>query len=156
MSADLRCYNVADLRERARRRLPHGIWEYLERGVEDETGMARNRAAFDRVTFRPRVLRGVQSIDTKTDIFGTSSAMPLALGPTGAAGLIWYKGDIALARAAAAAGVPFTISSASTMDLEQIAVAGGRLWFQLYYWEDRSLSHAVVARAHESAARPCS
>lgn len=75
--------------------------------------------------------------------------MPLALAPTGAAGLLWYQGDLALARAAAGAGVPFTISSASTMDLERIAVAGGRLWFQLYFWEDRSLSHAVVAKAHD-------
>lgn len=149
MSADLRCYNIDDLRERARRRLPRGVWEYLERGVEDETGMARNRAAFERVTFRPRVLRGVQAIDTSAEIFGKPSALPLALAPTGAAGLMWHRGDLALARAAAAAGVPFTISSASTMDLEQIAVAGGRLWFQLYLWEDRSLSHAVVARAHE-------
>ena len=62
MVADLRCYNIADLRERARRRLPRGIWEYAERGVEDETGMARNRAAFEAVTFRPRVLRGVHAV----------------------------------------------------------------------------------------------
>ena len=149
MSSDLSCYSIADLRERARRRLPRGIWEYAERGTEDETGMARNRAAFERVTFRPRVLRGVQSIDPGTEIFGKRSAMPLALAPTGAAGLLWYEGDLALARAAAAAGVPFTISSASTMDVEQIALAGGRLWFQLYYWEDRALSHAVVDRARD-------
>ena len=148
MAPDLRCYNIADLRERARRRLPRGIWEYAERGTEDETGMARNRAAFERVTFRPRVLRGVQAIDTRADIFGRSASLPLALAPTGAAGLLWHNGDLALARAAAAAGLPFTISSASTMDLEQIAAAGGRLWFQLYYWEDRELSHAVVDRAH--------
>lgn len=148
MSADLRCYNIADLRERARRRLPRGIWEYAERGVEDETGMARNRAAFDRVTFRPRVLRGVHAVDTRSAIFGSEVPLPLALAPTGAAGLLWYQGDLALARAAAKAGLPFTISSASTMDLEEIAVAGGRLWFQLYYWEDRSLSHAVVDKAH--------
>jgi (S)-mandelate dehydrogenase len=149
LKADLACYNIADLRERARRRLPRGIWEYAERGTEDETGMVRNRAAFERVTFRPRVLRGVQAVDTSAEIFGKPSAMPLALAPTGAAGLLWYQGDLALARAAAVAGVPFTISSASTMDLEQIAVAGGRLWFQLYYWEDRSLSHAVVDRARD-------
>ncbi len=149
MSADLRCYNIADLRERARRRLPRGIWEYAERGVEDETGMARNRAAFERVTFRPRVLRGVHAVDTRSDIFGSEVPSPLALAPTGAAGLLWYQGDLALARAAAKAGLPFTISSASTMDLEEIAVAGGRLWFQLYYWEDRSLSHAVVDKAHD-------
>jgi isopentenyl diphosphate isomerase/L-lactate dehydrogenase-like FMN-dependent dehydrogenase len=148
MAADLRCYNIADLRARARRRLPRGIWEYAERGVEDEVGMARNRAAFEAVTFRPRVLRGVHAVDPATTIFGQPSPLPLAVGPTGAAGLLWYQGDLALARAAAAAGVPFTISSASTMDLEQIAVAGGRLWFQLYLWEDRSLSHAVVDKAH--------
>ena len=149
MAADLGCYNIADLRERARRRLPLGIWEYAERGVEDECGMARNRAAFDAMTFRPRVLRGVERIDTTTEIFGKPAAFPLAIAPTGAAGMLWYRGDIALARAAAKAGVPFTISSASTMDLEEIATAGGRLWFQLYLWEDRSLSHAVVDRAWE-------
>ena len=149
MVADLRCYNIADLRERARRRLPRGIWEYAERGVEDETGMARNRAAFEAVTFRPRVLRGVHAVDPGATIFGRPSALPLAVAPTGAAGLLWYQGDLALARAAAAAGVPFTISSASTMDLEQIAVAGGRLWFQLYLWEDRSLSQAVVDKARD-------
>jgi isopentenyl diphosphate isomerase/L-lactate dehydrogenase-like FMN-dependent dehydrogenase len=149
LASDLACWNIADLRERARRRLPRGIWEYAERGTEDECGMARNRAAFDRVTFRPRVLRGVQAVDTRTQIFGKPSALPLALAPTGAAGLLWYKGDLALARAAAAAGVPFTVSSASTMDLEQIAVAGGRIWFQLYYWEDRELSHVVVDKARD-------
>ncbi|MXP40761.1 alpha-hydroxy-acid oxidizing protein [Altererythrobacter soli] len=147
MAADLGCYNIADLRERARRRLPLGIWEYAERGVEDECGMARNRAAFDALTFRPRVLRRVDKIDTATQILGGPAAFPLAVAPTGAAGLLWYRGDLALARAAAKANVPFTISSASTMDLEDIAEAGGRLWFQLYLWENRSLSLAVVDRA---------
>jgi isopentenyl diphosphate isomerase/L-lactate dehydrogenase-like FMN-dependent dehydrogenase len=147
MGADLACYNIADLRERARRRLPLGIWEYAERGVEDETGMARNRAAFDAVTFRPRVLRGVHQVDRTTELWGKPLPFPLAVAPTGAAGLMWHNGDLALARAAAATGLPFTISSASTMDLEQIVPAGGRLWFQLYLWEDRSLSHAVVERA---------
>jgi len=149
MSGDLSCYNIADLRELARKRLPHGVWEYAERGTEDETGMARNRAAFERVTFRPRVLRGVQAVDTTTTLWGQPIPFPLAVAPTGAAGMMWYRGDLALARAAAKAGLPFTISSASTMDLEEIAVAGGRLWFQLYLWEDRGLSHAVVQRAHE-------
>jgi (S)-mandelate dehydrogenase len=150
MSADLSCYNIADLRERARRRLPHGVWEYAERGTEDENGMGRNRAAFERVTFRPRVLRGVQAVDTQTTLWGRPIPFPLAFAPTGAAGMMWYQGDLALARAAAKAGLPFTISSASTMDLEEIAVAGGRLWFQLYLWEDRSLSYAVMQRAHEA------
>ena len=110
MSLDLRCYNIADLRDRARRRLPRGIWEYAERGVEDETGMARNRAAFERVTFRPRVLRGVHAVDTQSTIFGKTVPLPLALAPTGAAGLLWYQGDLALARAAAKAGASLTPS----------------------------------------------
>ncbi len=144
---DLGCYNIADLRDRARRRLPLGVWEYAERGVEDECGMARNRAAFEAITFRPRVLRGVDRVDPSTEVFGRRLPFPLAIAPTGAAGLMWHKGDLALARAAANAGVPFIISSASTMDLEQISEAGGRQWFQLYLWEDRSLSYAVIDRA---------
>lgn len=147
MAADLGCYNIADLRERARRRLPLGIWEYLERGVEDECGMARNRAAFEAMTFRPRVLRGVHRVDPSTEIFGRRVPFPLAVAPTGAAGLIWHRGDLALARASTQTGVPFVISSASTMDIEQIAQAGGRQWFQLYLWEDRALSHTVMDRA---------
>ncbi len=147
MAGLLDCHNIADLREQARRRLPHGIWEYAERGTEDELGMARNRAALDRVTFKPRVLRGVAQVDTSAQLLGSPSALPMAVAPTGAAGLLWYKGDLALAKAAASANLPFTISSASTMDLHHIAEAGGRLWFQLYLWEDRSLSHAVVDRA---------
>lgn len=131
----------------ARRRLPRGIWEYAERGTEDELGMGRNRAGFDRVTFRPRVLRGVADVDPSTRILGQRAALPLAIAPTGAAGLLWHDGDLALAKAAADAGVPFTISSASTMDLPLIAKAGGRLWFQLYLWEDKSLSMEVVDRA---------
>lgn len=147
MDETLGCYNIADLRARARARLPHGVWEYLERGVEDETGMARNRAALDRLAFLPRVLRNVSKVDTATTILGKPSPLPLAIAPTGAAGIMWYRGDVELARAAARAGVPFTISSASTMDLEDVVPAGGRQWFQLYLWQDRELSYAVVDRA---------
>lgn len=147
MSTTLGCYNIADLREKARRRLPLGVWEYLERGVEDETGMARNRDRFEARTFVPRVLRKVDQIDTSCSIFGKPSASPLAIAPTGAAGIMWHKGDMHLARAAAAANIPFTISSASTMDVQDIITAGGRQWFQLYLWQNRALSYAVVERA---------
>lgn len=148
MTGALGCYNIADLREKARRRLPLGVWEYLERGVEDETGMARNRDAFDRIALRPRVLRNVETIDTTTTILGSRSALPLAIAPTGAAGMMWYRGDVALARAAASAGIPFCISSASTMDVEEFADIDGTRWFQLYMWEDPELSYQVVRRAH--------
>jgi len=147
MSGPASCHNIADLAAAARRRLPLGVWEYLERGVEDETGMARNRAAFDRIALVPRVGRNVERIDLTTPVFGQASALPFAIGPTGAAGMMWHKGDVELARAAAQAGIPFCISSASTMELEDIAAAGGRQWFQLYCWEDRALSLRVVDRA---------
>ena len=142
------CYNIADLAKAARRRLPNGVWEYLERGVEDETGMVRNRAAFDRIALIPRVGRNVEQVSLETPIFGQTSLLPFAIAPTGAAGMMWHKGDLELARAAAKAGIPFTISSASTLGLEDIAAIGGRLWFQLYCWADRALSLAVVDRAH--------
>lgn len=148
MGATLDCWNIADLREKAQARLPRGIWEYLERGVEDEHGMARNRAALDALTFVPRVMRRVEAIDTSASLFGKPVPLPLAIAPTGAAGLIWHKGDAHLARAAAAAGVPFTISSAGTMDIEEIALAGVTQWFQLYLWRDKELSYDVVRRAH--------
>ena len=125
------------------------MWEYLERGVEDELGIARNRAALDAVTFRPRVLRGVESVDLSASLLGCDSAMPLVVAPTGAAGLLWYEGDRLLAEGAAYAGVPFTVSSASTMDLPDVAAAGGTQWFQLYMWQNRDLSYAVVDRAAE-------
>ena len=145
------CWNIADLRAKAKRRLPLGVWEYVERGVEDELGLARNRAGFGAIGFRPRVLRNVEQIDPSTTLLGRPAPFPLAVAPTGAAGLLWYQGDLALAKAAAKAGVPFTICSASTMDIDQIAQAGGRLWFQLYMWADRSLSHTVIDRAQASS-----
>ncbi len=141
-------YNIADLRERARRRLPRGIYDYVERGVEDDIGLAANRAAWAAARLLPKVARDVSRIDKRTTLFGREIAMPLAVAPTGSAGLVWHDGDLAIARAAAAARVPFTISSATTMPIEEIASAGGTLWFQLYLWADRALSHAAMARAH--------
>jgi len=142
-------FNIFQLREHARARLPRGIFEYMDRGTEDEVALSNNREAFERVKFVPRVLRNVSVIDSTTELFGRPMSMPLALGATGAAGLVWHDGDIALARAAANAGIPFTISSASTMPIEQIAAVGGRQWFQLYPWENRAHSYALVRKAHE-------
>ena len=112
--------------------------------------MARNRAAYDRLQFLPRVMRDVSSIDPSVEVFGRQARLPLALAPTGAAGLMWHRGEAHLARAAAAAGLPFTISSAGTMELEDIVAQGGNQWFQLYLWRDRELSYDVVRRAHDA------
>ena len=74
--------------------------------------------------------------------------MPLVIAPTGTAGLMWYEGELALARAARAAGIPFTLATGSMTAMERVAdEAGGELWFQLYMWPDRSLSHELVERA---------
>lgn len=144
----LRAYNIADLREMARRRLPKGIFEFIDRGTEDEVALRNNRAAFERITFQPRTLVDVADRSQEITLFGRKVPMPFAVGPTGTAGLLWYQGEVGLARAAARAGIPFAVAINSMTSMETIAEqAGGRLWFQLYMWSDRSLSHQIVARA---------
>jgi isopentenyl diphosphate isomerase/L-lactate dehydrogenase-like FMN-dependent dehydrogenase len=142
-----RALNIDDLRKAAHARLPRGVFDYLERGVEDELALDGNRAAFRRIKLLPRVLRGVETVDTTHQVLGETMAFPFAVAPTGGASLFSYKGDIAAARAAAKRNIPFIISTASTLDVEEIATAGGKLWFQLYLWENRELSHAAMARA---------
>jgi hypothetical protein len=147
----LGAYNIADLREMARRRLPHGIFEFIDRGTEDEVALRNNRAAFERIRFRPRTLVDVSARSQEITLFGRKSPLPIAVGPTGTAGLLWYQGEVGLAKAAAAAGIPFTVAINSMTSMETIAEqAGGRLWFQLYMWSERSLSHQIVARAKEA------
>ncbi|NYT22590.1 alpha-hydroxy-acid oxidizing protein [Alcaligenaceae bacterium] len=141
-------YNISDLRDRARRVLPRGLFEFVDRGTEDEACIDRNATAFKRIGLRPRVLVDVSERSLTTDFFGQASAMPLAVAPTGAAGLLWLDGEIAIARAAAESGIPFTLSTASIISMEKVASeAGGRLWFQLYMWPDRSMSYQLVDRA---------
>lgn len=145
------CYSIADLRQRARRRLPRGIFEFVDRGTEDEMLLQLNRAALDRLRIVPRLPVDVSRRSTATMLFGRPIAMPLAIAPTGAAGLVWHEGELALARAAAAAGVPFTNATGSLTSLERIAAgAGGRLWFQLYVWRDAGLSFQLIERAERA------
>lgn len=140
--------NIEDVRELARRRLPRGIFEYIDRGAEDEVGLAGLRQAFDAVTFNPRVLADVSGRDLSTTLLGHKQPLPLAIAPTAAAGLVWHEGEIALARAAAQAGIPFCIATGSITAMEAIAAATkGPLWFQLYMWQERALSYALIDRA---------
>ncbi len=144
----MQIHNLHDLREAARRRLPRGIFDYIDRGVEDEVALQENRAAFARVKLRPHVLRDVTGRTAATTLFGQPLAMPVAVAPTGSAGLVWYQGELELARAAAAAGIPFTLATAAMTSMETIAQqVQGRLWFQLNMFADRAISHAMVARA---------
>lgn len=145
----LGAYNIFDLREMAMRRVPKGVFEFVDRGTEDEVGLRNNRDAFERIKLKPRTLVDVSKRSQEIEFFGHKHKMPIAIAPTGTAGLMWYQGEIALAKAAAAAGIPFTLATGSQTSMEKVAeaVPGARLWFQLYMWPDRSLSHQLVERA---------
>jgi (S)-mandelate dehydrogenase len=144
----LGAYDIADLREMAKRRLPKGIFEFMDRGNGDEVAVANNRAAFERVKLNPRMLVDTSRRTQEITLFGRKQAMPIAIAPTGSAGLTWYQGEIALARAAREAGIPFALATGSMTALETVAEqAGGTLWFQAYMWPDRSLSHKLIERA---------
>jgi isopentenyl diphosphate isomerase/L-lactate dehydrogenase-like FMN-dependent dehydrogenase len=148
MASYLSAYNIADLREIARSRLPRGVFEFVDRGTEDEVSLRHNFEALRKIRFRPRTLVDVSGRSQAIELFGKRHEMPIAIAPTGSAGLTWYEGEIALARAAAAAGIPFTLATGSMTAMEKVAAeAGGTLWFQLYMWPDRSLSHKLVERA---------
>jgi isopentenyl diphosphate isomerase/L-lactate dehydrogenase-like FMN-dependent dehydrogenase len=141
-------YDIADLREIARRRLPKGVFEFIDRGNGDEVALANNRAAFGRVKIAPHQLVDTSQRTQEITLFGKRHRMPMAIAPTGSAGLTWFEGEIALARAAKAAGIPFTLATGSMTALERVAQeAGGTLWFQVYMWPDRSLSHGLIERA---------
>jgi (S)-mandelate dehydrogenase len=143
--------NLADLRNVARRRLPHFIFEYVDGGAEDEVCLRTNRTAFERYALLPRSLVDVSQRSMSINLFGRTSAAPLIVAPTGFNGLLTRDADCLIARAAAAAGIPSALSMVSNATLEAVAQAsaalGGRHWFQLYLLKDRRINEALVARA---------
>ena len=148
MAALDNCYNIFDLREAAKRRLPRGVFEFVDRATEDHLALQGNRDGFQEIKLRHRSLVDVSGRSTATTLFGKPMALPMAIAPTGAAGLCWFRGELALAKAAAKAGIPLTLSTASMTAMETIATeAGGRLWFQLYVWKRRDLSYQIIERA---------
>lgn len=139
---------VEDLRKVARRRLPRGVFDYIDGGAEDERTLGRNVASFARIEFRPNVLRDVSQIDLSTSLFGSKIAMPLILAPTGYTRLTHSQGELSVARAAARAGIPYSLSTMSTRSIEEVAaVSTGSKWFQVYTWKDRGLVRELVERA---------
>jgi (S)-mandelate dehydrogenase len=140
--------NIFDLRDMARRRLPRWLFEFVDRGTEDEVALDNNRRAFEQYKLLPRMLVDVSGRSLETTLFGSEHKMPIGIAPTGAAGMMWYRGELELARAAKAAGIPFSLATGSITSMEQVAAeVGGTLWMQLYMWADRRLSHQVVRRA---------
>lgn len=141
-------YSISDFREIAKRKLPKGLFEFIDRVNDDEIAMQENIEALARIKLVSRVLTDVSKRNLSIELLGKQQALPFAIGPTGSAGLTWFEGEIALAKAAAKLGIPFTLATGSMTAMERVvSEAGGTLWFQLYLWPDRSLSHQLVRRA---------
>ena len=129
--------SVGDYRALAKARLPHFLFEYLDGGSYDEVTLRRNVEDLQAIALKQRVLRDVSSIDLSTELFGKRWAMPVGLGPVGLSGLYARRGEVQAARAAAAAGVPFALSTRQRL-LDRRSRGGGPvLWFQLYIVKDR-------------------
>jgi L-lactate dehydrogenase (cytochrome) len=139
---------VEDLRKVAKRRLPRGVFDYIDGAAEDERSLANNTAAFARFEFNPNVLRDVSAIDVSTTLLGRHISMPLVIAPTGYTRLTHSQGELAVARAANRAGIPYSLSTMSTRSIEEVAeVSDGSKWFQVYTWKDRGLVRELVERA---------
>ena len=140
--------NIFDLRDMAKRRLPKWLFEFVDRGTEDEVALRNNREAFERIQLRPRMLVDVSGRKLDSTLYGKEHKMPIGIAPTGAAGMMWYEGELELARAAKEAGIPFSLATGSITSMEKISgEVGGTLWMQLYMWGERRLSHQLVKRA---------
>ncbi|CAN7549064.1 alpha-hydroxy-acid oxidizing protein [Rhizobium leguminosarum] len=139
--------NIEELRQRARRRLPRMVFDYLEGGAGGERGLVRNRTALDRILFNPHRLTDVSHRDSSVELFGKTYPLPMVIAPTGLNAVLRPDGDILLARAAAQAGIPFCLSTASTTTIEDLARrVDGEHWFQLYVVQ-QGLAETLVKRA---------
>ncbi len=143
-----RAANIDDLRLIAKRRLPGGIFDYIDGGAEDEVSLHRNRDAYQRYEFVPRILRDVSNIDTSTIFLGRTLPSPLVFSPTGFTRIAHSQGELAVARVADAHQLPYCLSTLSTRSIEEVAaVSNGPKWFQVYVWKDRALVHDMLTRA---------
>ncbi|WP_426397293.1 alpha-hydroxy-acid oxidizing protein [Ralstonia sp. R-29] len=140
-------FSVEDYRRAAQRYLPRMVFDYIEGGADDESGLQRNRSAFDNFQFKPSRLTDVRHRDLSIELAGQRAALPLVVAPMGLTGACRPDGDVMLARAAARAGIPFVLSTASNVSLEDLARRStARLWFQLYVVH-REHARALTARA---------
>ena len=142
-------HSIDDLRILARRRLPHAVFDFIDGGATDETTLRGNTAAFDEWYLMPRVAVDVSRRDTRRSILGFESQLPIMWSPTGLAGFFRRDGEIVGARAAAACGVPFCLSTKSIASIEDVARASpdGDRWFQLYFLKDRASMNGLLDRA---------
>lgn len=145
---------IEDLRRKARRRMPHFVWEYLDSATGDETAHARNMAALEAIRFHPTILKGPQPALLETRFLGQDYDAPFGIAPVGMAGLIWPGAEQHLARAARDARLPFCLSTVATRLPEEIGpIAGEMGWFQLYPPSDPEIRRDIIERAWESGFR---
>ena len=143
MPLERRLYSVTESRRLARRVLPRPIFDFIDGGAEDERTLRRNEAAFGDVRLLPRPLDGTTVRDQSLELFGRRLSLPVLVGPTGLSGLLWPDGELAAARAAAAAGTAYCLSHASTCTIEDLpALADGPRWMQVFMYRERELTRA--------------
>ena len=147
-----RVRTVADFQHLARKRTPRSVFDYVEGAAEAERSRDRSVQAFDHVTFHPRVLRDVASVDPSTTIQGVPARLPVVFGPTGFTRMMHRAGEIAIARAAGRAGVPYVLSTLGTTSIERLAheAPDTARWFQLYVSKDRGRATELITRARDS------
>ena len=140
---------IDDLRRIARKRTPKAAFDYADGAAEAEISLARARRTFAELQFNPAILRNVSTVDTGWEVLGKRVELPFGIAPTGFTRMMQTEGEHAGASAAAAAGIPFALSTMGTTSIEDVAAAApnGRNWFQLYMWKDRDRSMALVDRA---------
>jgi len=145
--------NLTEIELAARERLAPLAYEYYVGGANDEVTIRENRAAFERLSLRYRVLVDVSRRSTSTTVLGTRVDVPVLVAPTAFQRLACDDGELATARAAAASGTVMILSTASTCTIEDVGAIGGNLWFQLYVYADRGMTKALVERAEASGMR---
>ena len=142
---------ISDLKARARRRIPHFVWEYLDSGTGREKTLSRNRIKLDEVLFQPSILHGEFSPDLSTHFLGHDYSLPLGIAPVGMSGLIWPDAERFLARAAAEEKLPYTLSTVATQVPEVVGPhAGNHAWFQIYPPRDPEIRKDMLERAKGS------
>jgi L-lactate dehydrogenase (cytochrome) len=140
--------SIEDLRARARRRIPRAIFDYADGGSYQETTLKANAADLDAIQLRPRVMIDMSDIKLATTLAGAAASMPLAIAPTGLCGLYHADGEILGARAAAAFGIPFCLSTMSICSIEDVHAASDQpFWFQQYLMRDRGFNQSLIERA---------
>ncbi|SER89938.1 4-hydroxymandelate oxidase [Lentzea xinjiangensis] len=145
--------STTDFADRAKSVVPAEVWDFVEGGSGAEVTLAANIEAFDLIRVVPRVFSGVASPVTNATLLGTDVSAPLAVAPMAYQRLLHPEGELASARAAKSAGVPFTVSTFSSVSVEDVAATGALTWFQLYWFADRAVTADLVARAEDAGCR---